>query len=89
MLIYRVIKMVDTKINTDIFTSLIEAYQACKLEDERQACRMLYNGVCERIDKGETLIRVTSTNNNENYWIEIIHAPLPALDPTACGCLKN
>ena len=91
MLIYRVIKMVGTTVNTDIFVNLMEAYKNCKLDDESQACRMLYNGVCHCIDKGENLIRVTSRNSDppENCWIELIHAPLPALDPTVCGCLKN
>ena len=91
MFIYRVIKMAGTTVNTDIFTTLIEAYQNCKLNDESEACRMLYNGVCHCIEKGENLIRVTSRNSNppENCWIEVIHAPLPALDPTVCGCLKN
>ena len=91
MRIYRVIKMVGTTVNTDIFTTLIEAYQNCKLDDESQACRMMYYVVYDRIDKGDNLIRVTSRNSNpsENYWIEVIHAPLPALDPTVCGCLKN
>lgn len=83
--------MVGTTVNTHIFTELMEAYKNCKLDDESQACRMLYNEVCYSIDKGENLIRVTSRNSDppENCWIELIHAPLPAIDPTVCGCLKN
>ena len=91
MMIYRVIKMVGSVVITDVFTSLIEAYQMCKLNDESNACRMLYNGVCHCIEKGENLIRVTSKNSNppKSCWIEVIDAPLPTLDPTVCGCLKN
>jgi hypothetical protein len=91
MFIYRVIKTVGPVIVTDVFTTLMEAYQMCKLLDESNACRMMYNGVSERVDRGETLIRVTSKNSNpsENYWIEVIDAPLPALEANVCGCLKN
>jgi len=80
---FRVIKnTMSGPMESTTYNTLLDAYRACIPADESEACRLLINGVQNKISKGDTLIRVTCVHAI-SYWIQIIHEtsdPFPLFD---------
>ena len=87
----------ETEIYDDtvsVYTTLSEAYARCIPVDESACCRMLYNGVRQEFDSGETLVSVSHVGNGDKmdvYWIQLIHGgvnePIPKLTGGRSCCV--
>jgi len=87
----------ETEIHADsvgVYTTLSEAYARCIPADQRKCCRMLYSGVRQEFDNGETLVSVSHVNNGDKmgvYWIQLIHGgmnePMPKLTGWRSCCV--
>ncbi len=81
----------ETEIYNDsvcVYTTLLEAYARCIPVDESKCCRMLYNGVGQEFDSGETLVSVSHVDNGDKmdvYWIQLIHESLDEPIPKLTG----
>jgi hypothetical protein len=51
------------------YMNLLEAYRSCKISDDVNSCRLLFNGLIEKIEKEQTTIRV-SCNKKQTFWIQ-------------------
>lgn len=80
--------------SVSVYTRLSDAYARCIPVDERKCCRMLYSGVRQEFDNGETLVSVSHVNNGDKmdvYWIQLIHGgvnePIPKLTGWRSCCV--
>jgi hypothetical protein len=90
---YRVLKQNFSlnKVERTYFYTLIDAYKACIPEPDC-CCRLLFNGLQEKMDNKESLVKVTCYIDSV-YWIEcLIGKAEPFLLPDLpsskidCGC---
>lgn len=91
--LYRVLKQNFTlgSVEKSYFYTLRDAYKAC-IPEPYSCCRLLFNGLEEKLDNKETLIRVTCYLHTV-FWIESLsEKPDPFLLPDLptskidCGC---
>ena len=54
------------------YNNLIDAYRSCELEDDITSCRLLFSGLIDKLDKGDTIVHIFS-NKQEDYWIQCIN----------------
>jgi hypothetical protein len=92
MVLYRVIQHNgDTHtgiVKHSVYSNLMEAYRQCIPSDETEACRLLFNGVQDEIQKGKELIRVTCDKEN-TWWIQLVvnsNDPLGPVTPKIECC---
>ena len=72
------------------YSSLTQSYKAC-LVNENVCCRLLMNGLIDRIEEGQTLIRVIC-DTKVIYWIQVLtkgDEPLPELPAIKIDCCHN
>ena len=90
---YRVLKQSFSQalVEKTYFHTLRDAYKACIPEPDT-CCRLLYNGLEEKLDNGETLVKVTCYTDTV-YWVEsLLRKSEPYLLPELprskieCGC---
>jgi len=94
---YRVLKhtIKSGNIETAYFHTLREAHKACLPNPNTSCCHLLFNGLQEKLENNEDLIRVTCYVDTI-YWIEsLIGKSEPFLLPHVpylkieCGCHCN
>ncbi len=67
------------------YKNLLDAYKSCIMRDNDDSCRLLFNGLKERIENGETLIRIYC-NKSESYWIQCITESNEVIDSFYSPC---
>jgi hypothetical protein len=93
MTLYRVIRQsyipTGGSIEWITYNSLSESYKACVL-NKNVCCRLLMNGVIDRIEEDQRLIRITCDIDTV-YWIQVINSsdeplsPLPTIKDFCCN----
>ena len=88
---YRVLKqdIVSRSIEVSYYTILRDAYRACLPDSNTHRCHLMINGIQDKLNNGEDLIRVTCYPSVV-YWLEkltgkIHPVPIPEL-PSKIDC---
>jgi hypothetical protein len=88
---YRVLRqdIVSGLVEDTYYKILIDAYRACIPDNKTHECHVMINGIKEKLNSGETLIRVTCYPTVV-YWLEslvgkIDLGPIPVL-PSKIEC---
>jgi len=91
---YRVLKQTLSSHSVDkmYFHTLRDAYKACIPEPD-SCCRLLYNGLEDSLENGETLVRVTCYLDTV-FWIESLIGKtepflLPELSWSKIECMSH
>ena len=87
---YRVLRqdITSSLVEATYYTTLIDAYRGC-LPDNTHHCHLMFNGVEDKLNDGEVLIRVTCYSKVV-YWLECLMrkklpVPIPVL-PSKIDC---
>jgi hypothetical protein len=88
---YRVLRqdIITGSVEATYYTTLIDAYRGCIPDHTSHRCHLMINGIQDKLNDGEDLIRVTCYPNLV-YWLEClmrknIPAPIPRL-PSKIDC---
>jgi hypothetical protein len=88
---YRVLKqdIITGLVEATYYTVLIDAYRACLPDYTTHRCHLMINGIYNKLNDGEDLIRVTCYPSVV-YWLECLMlkndpAPIPVL-PSKIDC---
>lgn len=79
MVFYRAISKIDGpsgSIKWSVHDTPLDAYKKYLTPSKVYTCRLLYNGLMDRLNDGDSVIRIThNEDDNECIWVEVISDP--------------
>jgi hypothetical protein len=85
---YRVIHKGLTETSYMEYKNLIDAYRSCELEDDITSCRLLFSGLIDKLDEGNTVVHIFS-NKHHNYWIQCINDTTDPVSELPLDCCNH